>query len=183
MEILNALTKGTDTITTKLLDSSESISISIYGTIEISKGNFKQEIYYNFYNVELNKYGYIEYDDKEYYINATYINDCKVDDINKFRNALREGGLTTLANNLEFDRNLIEESIYKEVSQSNIYIKHFNNKTFWSTLNDKEKFSVRLKYVISNSEVHLWGSFKDEIEKYSEDEDLKELISLYNNSK
>ena len=106
---------------------SDGSSLRVSGEFLISRGGYSKVV--NFWgDADNSSYDkYFTLCDLDY---STNENECKIgeipiDDVNKFRNGLRDHGMTTLADSFDFTSDEVREAIYKALNTMPDVIKFF----------------------------------------------------------
>jgi hypothetical protein len=91
----------------------------ICGHFSLIKGTFKQTFNYwaKVYETK-NIKGVVYLDDSDYDLESTYIGDCPIDSISKFRETLKNSGMGTVANTLEFSSDEVRNAIEKVIQNN-----------------------------------------------------------------
>ena len=124
--------------------------LRVSGLIKITKGALSVDLSY-WGEVWTSKYeGYISLDDWDYDMTNTYISDVKIDSISKFNEALKNMGLSTVADSLQISQEDIKEQVYLAIANSPSVKKFYDGKVLFTGLPFEQKRKIVLDYAIKN---------------------------------
>jgi hypothetical protein len=124
--------------------------LRVSGLIKIIKGALSVDLNY-WGEVWKSKYeGYVSLDDWDYDMSNTYISDVKIDSLSKFNEALKNMGLSSVADSLKISEEDIKEQVYLAVANSPSVKKFYDGKVLFTGLTFEQKRKIVLDYSISN---------------------------------
>ena len=118
--------------------------------IKITKGIVSIDLSY-WGEVWPSKYeGYVALDDWDYDVRNTYISGVKIDSLSKFNEALKNMGLSSVADSLKISEEDIKEQVYLAVANSPSVKKFYDGKVLFTGLPFEQRRKIVLDYSISN---------------------------------
>lgn len=131
---------------------SENASLSLGGVFTLQKGSYTEEFYYNAMVCESSRLkGFIVIDDLDYEHNCnTSLGSLKIDNISKFRESLRESGLSSLASTLCFSGEEIRNACTQSIAQSKLVKKAFKGLVLLDALSSEEQKLVEIAHIVEN---------------------------------
>jgi hypothetical protein len=188
-DLFKGLKAVSGAIATKELNSTAEISISFRGEFQMSKGAFVQTLHYWTREAYENRYGYIAIeDDWEHEEESATLDELPIDNVNQFKETLRNSGLRTIADSLGFTEEEKTKAMFSTIQESKGFKKHYGkNAKSWELLTNDEQEMAKLNYAINKYD-ELDGSHKNRfgITKLDENEEpiknyvptLEELVAL-----